>query len=235
MTRQNVDPAAVASRYRVKQLGEHELELFAPTKDRPNIGVRRHSAAIRISATPHALRWHADEGEPFYSAEFAIGELTIGNRGDEGWSSALVDNCFFVVDGETLRHLPLLRASILVADRYNFEVARNAANKGEIPSSQDANSTLARDALGHANIVHCAAMPEFGLEESLELTVGLPSLHFQKLVDGCINGRVSGLHFHGSGAALSSSFEYGSARDVILRSGASLNIRIDGLTIDFRA
>jgi hypothetical protein len=232
MTRQNLDPSSVASRYRVKKLEDREFDLVASVGNLPNIKVRRASAAIYLMATPKILRWHADASRAFYAAQFVIGDLDIGHRGDEGWSSPLVDNCFFVIDGETLRHIPFLEVRIVVEDQYQFEKMRNAANRGEKPSSQSSDASSPPHPIGDATIVHCSAVPEYGIDEVLACTVGLPYLHFEKLVNGCLNGRVSSISFHGSGGALSSSFQYGSARDVIFCLNGNLEIRIDSLTID---
>lgn len=234
MTRPNLDPPSVASRYRVRMLEDREFELVAPGGNWPNISVRRASAVVGMTATPHALRWHADGSQAFYAAHFTIGDLDIGHRGDEGWSSCLVDNCFFIIDGETLRHVPVLGVRIVAEDQYHFEKIRDASNRGEKLSTQPTDSTSAPYQLGHASFVHCSAIPEYGFDEVLECTLGVPDLHFQKLIDGCRMGRVSSIYVHGSGGALSSSFHYGSARDVILCSKGALDIRIDSLTIDIK-
>lgn len=63
--------------------------------------------------------------------QLLVAELGIGHRGEEGLSSGLVDNCFFIIDGEVLRYVPLTELRILSEEQFNVEKVSLAAEKGE--------------------------------------------------------------------------------------------------------
>lgn len=84
-------------------------------------------------------------------------------------------------------------------------------------------------------MAHCLASPKLGIAECLDCTLGIPQLHFDKLVQGCLGGRISSAHFHGITGGLSSSFEYGSLRDLVIICGGDLNIKLDSLFFEYRA
>ena len=227
------DPREVAARYRVKKDEEGKFELCSEQDSSVNLS--RLGAFLDFKTTLNAICWHAEKGtEAFYVVNLLVAELDIGFPGEEGWSSDLVDNCFFVIDGEALRYLPLTQLRILSEEQFNIEKSQLAAAKGEALTPKAKGDDDSAPSLGRATIVHCGAMPELDIDESLECTIGLPQVHFQQLLDGCLSERISGVHFRGIGGALSSSFQYGEARDLILLAGEGFDINFNSLTLDYR-
>ena len=228
------DPSNVAAKYRPQQLGEGRFELRAVQGSLPSLNLRRQGAFLNLKATPQAAHWHASErSSAFHVVRLRVEELTIGFRGDEDCSSPLFDNCFFVIDSEELRYIPLTQLRILSKDQFLFEEADLARVRGEeVIVEAEPNENPDRP-LARARIVHCSAMPEHDVAETLECTVGLPSEHFQKLLDGCINRHISKVHLHGIGGALSSSLEYGTPRELILCANEGFDIKIDTVTFDY--
>jgi hypothetical protein len=223
------DPAKVASQYRVVRLGD----MFELHGGSAKLLLKRGGAFVHISTAPTAVRWHAEENkEPFHVVRLTVTDLSIGHRGDEGWSSGLVDNCFFVIDGEALRHVPLLELRVLSEKQFNVRKAWLEAARGN-KSSPDAPES--GHPLANGTITHCPASPELDIGESLDCTIGIPQLDFDKLIQGCIAGRISSANFHGITGALSSSFEHGALRDLIITSGGELNLRLDSLWFEYRA
>ena len=230
------DPSNVAARYRVQRLGEGGFELRAAQGTLPSLNVRRQGAFLNLKTTPQAAHWYASDSprsNAFHLVRLRVEELAIGHRGDEGWSSPLVDNCFFVIDGEKLRYVALTELRILSEEQFLIEKEKLARTRGEeviVETKPDGNQDRP---LAMASIVHCSAMPEHDVAETLECTVGLPSEYFQKLLDGCLNRRISKVHLHGIGGALSSSFEYGSTRELILCANEGFDIKIGDVSFDY--
>lgn len=221
------DPVEVAASYRVLKVGE-TIELQAGST---KLGLKRGGAFLHFEVTPLDLRWHAEQGsEPFYAVRFVVAQVDIGHRGEEGWSSNLVDNCFFVIDGAVLRHVPLSECTVLSEEKFKARKAWLAASRGEKPSTESQSDPP----LAFATITHCPASPEFDIAESLDCTIGIPQPHFEKLVEGCLSGRILSAHFHGIGGALSSSFEYGALRDLIVFAEGEFDVRIDSLLFKYR-
>jgi len=125
--------------------------------------------------------------------------------------------------------MPELR--VLVEEQFNVEKARLAAERGEKPQAK-----LSREdrPLAVGTITHCPASPELEIAESLDCTLGIPQLHFDKLVQGCINRRISSVHFHGITGGLSSSFEHGALRDLVIVRDGELNLKLDSLSFEYR-
>ena len=68
----------------------------------------KQGAFLHLKTTPQAAHWYvAEKSNAFYLVRLRVEELAIGFGGDEGWSSPLADNCFFVIDGDELRYVPL--------------------------------------------------------------------------------------------------------------------------------
>ena len=228
------DPVNAAARYRVQPLGEGRYELRAAQGSLPSLNVRRQGAFLSLKTTPQAAHWYvAERSNAFHLVRLRVEELAIGFRGDEGWSSPLADNCFFVIDGEELRYVPLTELRILSEEQFLLEKANLARVKGEEVIAQTNPDENPDRPLAMASIVHCSAMPEHDIAESLECKVGIPSPHFQKLLDGCLNRHISRVHLHGIGGALSSSFEYGTPRELILCANEEFDIKIDIVTFDY--
>ncbi|MGZ8917766.1 MAG: hypothetical protein ACXW0T_06065, partial [Methylobacter sp.] len=216
------DPREVAARYRVKKDEEGKFELCSEQGSPVNL--TRDGAFLYFQTILNAVKWHARKGEEaFYVINLLVAELDIGNSGNEGCShsNALVDNCFFVIDGETLRYLPFTQIRVLSEEQFTVSKLWLAAEKGETPTPKTKGGDDSAPSLGRATITHCDAMPEHGVDESLECTIGLPQAHFQQLLDGCLSERVSEAYFRGIGGALSSGSQYpdGAVRDLILLAG----------------
>ena len=222
------DPAKAAAQYRVVRLGD-AFELHSGSR---KLVLKRGGAFIHITTAPTSVHWHAQENkEPFHVVRMAVTELSIGHRGDEGWSSDLADDSIFVIDGDALRYLPMPELRLLSEEQFNVSKARLAAARGDIPQAE-----LPREdrPLAVGTIAHCPALPELGIAESVDCDLGIPQSHFDKLVQGCINGRISSASFHGITGGLSSSFEHGALRDLIIVSEGELNLKLDSLWIEYR-
>ena len=236
------DPREVAARYRVKKDEKGKFELCSEQGSPVNLS--HCGAFLNFETTPNAVRWHAGDWHSegaFYVINLLVAELNIGFPGEEGWSSELADNCFFVIDGEGLRYLPLTQLRIVSEEQFNIEKSRIAAERaavaaaeGDAPTPKTKRADDSTPSFGRATITHCRADPELDIDGFLECTIGLPQAYFQQLLDGCLSERVSGAYFHGIGGALSSSIQMGVARDLILLAGEGFDINIDSLTLDYR-
>ncbi|HEX5646662.1 MAG TPA: hypothetical protein VFX56_06810 [Nitrospira sp.] len=223
------DPAKIAAQYRAVQLADGVELRSGSTK----LVLKRGGAFVHLSTAPTAVRWHANENEePFHVVHLAVTEFSIGHRGDEGWSSNLADDCIFVIDGEALRHVPVAELRVLSEERFNVRKAWLAAERGD---KSPPNTSEEKRPLAVGTVVHCPASPELGIAECLDCTLGIPQSHFDKLVQGCLTGRISSAHFHGITGGLSSSFEYGALRDLLIISGGELNLKLDSLSFEYRA
>lgn len=228
------DPQVVATKYRARKIGEGQFELYAAQESAPRISVQRQGAFLHLKAVPEAVLWRTSEADnPFYAVHLLIDDMSIGHSGDEGWSSSLVDNCLFVIDGESLRYIPLTNIRIVAESQFHIEKKQLAAMKGEMPPSDPAPNATPDRPFAYARVVHCPAVSEFGSRESFECTVGLPQKTFEQLLKGCLSGRVMTACFHGIGGALSASFQYGAARDLIVLAGAGFDISIDSVTLEY--
>ena len=227
------DPTEVAKTYRVLKLEDGKFELQS---DSTKLALKHGGAFLSISTAPAAVRWHAGplHKEPFHAVGLSVTELSIGRRGDEVWSSSLVDDFFFVIDGQALRHVPLSELTVFSEKQFKVRKAWLAAETGTklpIESKEAADSDRP---LANGTITHCGAVPESEIAESLDCSLGLPQLHFDKLVQGCIDGRISSVHLHGITGGLSSSFEHGALRDLIVLAGGEINVRLDSLSFEYR-
>ena len=123
-------------------------------------------------AKSRAAHWYVSEkSNAFHLVRLRVEELAIGFRGDEGWSSPLADNCFFVIDGEELRYVPLTELRILSEKQFLLEKTNLAREKGEEVIAQTNPDENPDRPLAMASIVHCSAMPEHDIAESLECKV----------------------------------------------------------------
>ena len=242
------DPRKIAASYRVEKDEKGKLELCS--EQGSSVNLSHHGAFLNFKTTLNAVGWHAghwhSEGA-FYVINLLVAELNIGFPGEEGWSSDLVDNCFFVIDGEALRYLPLAQLRIVSEAQFNIEKAWDASNKLAVENARLADEnreefipeTIGDDEpapspFGRGTITHCRTAPELDVDGFLECTIGLPQAYFQQLLDGCLSERVSVAYFHGIGGALSSMFSMGVARDLILLAGQGFDISIDSLSLDYR-
>ena len=228
------EPSSVAARYRV-QRGAEGFGLYAKQGTFPSLDIKRQGAFLRLMATPKSVHWHVSERwNAFHLVSLRVEKLTIGFSGDEGFSSPLANNCFFVIDGEELRYVELTELRILSEEQFLLEQVNIARERGKEVAVEAILDENANHPLARANIVHCSPKLEDNVAETLECTVGLPSEYFQKLLDGCFNRCISQVHLHGIGGALSSSFEHGTPRDLILCANEGCDIKIDSVVFDYR-
>lgn len=236
MSNTDHDPSDVAARYRVQRVDDVRFELHAVQGTFPNLNAKRRGAFLSFRATPQTAHWYVSEKDnTFDLVRLRIEDLAIGIRGDEGWSSPLAENCFFVIDGEDLRYVPLTELRIVTEEQFRAKQVQLALERGKDVIAEATPGESQDRPLAVARIVHCPAMFVHGTEvpETLECTVGLASAHFQRLLDGCLNRRISNVHLHGIGGALSVGFEYGTPRELILCANEGLDVRIDSITFDY--
>lgn len=223
------DPAKIAAQYRAVQVADGFELRSGSTK----LALKHGGAFIHISTAPTAVRWHAEEDkEPFHVVRLVVTEFSIGHRGDEGWSSSLADDCIFVINGDALRHVPLVELIVLSEEQFNVRKAWLAAESG---NHAPPHTSKADRPLAIGSVAYCPATPELGLAEALDCTLGIPQPHFDKLVHGCLAGQISSANFHGITGGLSSSFEYGALRDLVLCGGGELRLKLDSLFFEYRA
>jgi hypothetical protein len=233
MSNPDRDPSNVAARYRVQWLDDGRIELHSVQGSFANLNARRQGTFLRLWATPQTAHWHASENNSFDLVRLRVEDLAIGFRGDEGWSSPLAENCFFVIDGEDLRYVPLTELRIVTEDQFRAEQTRLALERGEDVITEAQPDDSKGRPLAVASIAHCPAMfvHGTGIPGTLECTVGLPSAYFQKLLDGCLNKRISKVYLHGIGGALSVGVKHGISRELILCANEEFSLKID--SIDF--
>ncbi len=215
------EPSEIAASYRVRKIGAADFELIAGSN---KLSLTRRGAHLHFNLRPCDLRWHADERRaPYYAVHFEVTELQIGFCGDEGWSSSLVDNCIFVIDGEALKHVPLSNVSVLSEEEFKASEAENAANMGK---KLESGGWLSDPPFASASLFH--------FEGAIYCRIGLVQSHFDKLVEGCLNGRIIGAQFFGTVFALTSSFEHGAARDIVICAKEHFYFPIDSLSFKYR-
>ena len=261
MAHDNLDPNEVALKYSVKVAEQSTFELNPLDELLPKIQVRRCGAIINLKASPKRLCWEAEENtEPFYAVTLKVDELAIGHRGTEGWSSSLVDDCFFVIRGECLKHVNLLELRVVSEMQFNIEEAKLARMAGKaIFERRDGSVTDAwpfpsmggmgeagsrgsdlidiedegKFTVARARITYCPAIPDHNFSECLHSEVGLSESNFRRLVQACSSRRLSSVRMHGIAAAFSTSGEFGVPRDVLIPAESRLNYRIGTISLEY--
>lgn len=230
----------VAASHRVQDLGDGQFALSHIASGSPPLPLTRHAAIVRVTATPRSLTWHVDEaGAASYDVQLGVRALEIGLAADEGWSCKLAANCFFVMQGEQLRHLPVHTLRVVDLERQFEDAKRTAMTGGASGSARAPLADSGADtppAVGRALFNHVPEAEVFRAlsAERLDCTVGLRRPHFEKLVEACLGGRVEQVCFHGIGGSLSSSYQYGHARDVILPLGGRLELTLDAIDLTLK-
>lgn len=261
MAHDKLDPNEVALKYSVKVAEQSSFELNPLDELLPKIRVLRCGATINVRASPRRLCWEADENtEPFYAVTLKVDELTIGHRGAEGWSSSLVDDCFFVINGECLKHVNLLELRVVSEMQFNVEEAELAclggkaiferrdggvadalpfplmSGKGEAGSRVSNLNDLEDEgkfAVARAQITYCPAIPDHNFSECLHGEVGFSEANFRRLVRACGSGRLSSVRMHGIVGAFSTSGEFGVPRDVLVPAESRLNYHIGTISLEY--
>ena len=224
----------VASKYRVIKINDGVFNL-KKKEDPSSTGFDIEHQAIRlyIDAAPATLTWIADADKaPFYIVHLNVIEMSIGYRGEEGWSSALAENSIFVIDGEEIQHLPLNNIRVLSAENYKEEQERIAETNAVLAKirgeSELTNDEISKNRFASATLTHVP-------EALLECSVGLPQAVFDKLVESSLSERATKVSLIGGCGALSSSFRYGAARDMIIQADTSVHIHIDSIVIQSKS
>lgn len=232
MSNADNDPRNVAAKYRVYRADNGEIELRSIKKSFHNLTAKQSGAHLRIMATPQTAHWNlSDKKNSFDAVRLRVEDLAIGFRGDEGWSSPLIENCFFVIDGEDIRYVPLTDLCIITYEQFRLSEIHIAQAKGESVITQKKSDKSEDCPLAIARLVHCSQDTE--ILDTLECTIGLDAENFQKLLDACINKRISKVHLHGIGRALSVGLKYGVPRELILLANEGMDIKIDRITFDY--
>ena len=262
MTQDRRDPREVALKYAVKITEKASFELTPLREPLPKIRVQRQGAILNLRAVLKQFCWQAEERtEPFYVVTLEVDDLNIGHRGTEGWSSALVDDCVFVIDGDALKHLALIELRVVSEMQFNLEEANLAriADK-EITERQDdgvagaswpfpsksntgqagslsANSPDFGDerssTIARARIIHCPAMDGYCSDERLRGEIGMSDPCFRKLVDACISGSLSSIKIHGIAGALSTSGDFGTPRDLLVLARSGFDFHINTIALEY--
>jgi hypothetical protein len=230
MSEKHTKAQDIASKYRVIKINDGVFNLRR-REDPSSTGfdVERQSIRLYIDTAPATLTWIADAYKaPFYIAHLNVLDLSIGYRGEEGWSSALAENSIFVIDGEEIQHLPLNNIRVLSAENYQEEQIRIAKDKECIAllkgKSELRNDEISKNRFASATLTHVP-------EALLECSVGLPQAIFDKLVESSLSNRATKVSLIGGCGALSSSFRYGTARDMLILADTSVSIHIDSIAI----
>jgi len=234
MIRHNRDPNNEAARYRVKRNDDGSFELHTTVQGTfLNHNARRTGAYLSFIAIPEIARRVINEKESAYDeVNLQIENMTIGVKGDEGWFSSLADDCFFVIDGENLRYVPLTELRIITIEQFHADQAFFAACQGKdfIAEAQPDKSQVLPLAIGRIN--HFEELDRNN-PETLGCTIGLASEHFQKLLDDCINRRISKVRLDGAGVAMSVALAWETPRELIFCAGEGIDISIDRVIFDY--
>ncbi len=230
MIRHKRDPNNEAARYRVKRNDDGSFELHTTVQGTfLNHNARRTRAYLSFIAIPEIARRVINEKESAYDeVSLQIENMTIGVKGDEGWSSPLADDCFFVIDGENLRYVPLTELRIITIEQFHADQALFAAIQGK-DFIADKSQVLP---LAIGRIDHFEELDRNN-PECLYFTIGLASEHFQKLLDDCINRRISKVRLNGAGVAMSVALEWQTPRELIFCAGEGIDISIDRVIFDY--
>lgn len=261
MAHDNRDPNEVALKYSVNVAGQSSFELNPLNEPLPKIRVRRCGALLNLKASPRRLFWEAEENtEPFYAVTLKVDELTIGHRGTEGWSSSLVDDCLFVINGESLKHVDMPELRVISEMQFNIEKAKLTRMTGKdicerrgggvadtwpfplMGGRSQADSRISnltdfdnegKFPIARAQITYLPAIPGYNFNECLHCEIGLSESYFKRLVRACSSGRLSSVRLHGIAEAFSTSGEFGVARDMLILAESSLNFHIGTISFEY--
>ena len=223
-------PREVAAKYRVKKDEDGKFQICS--EQCSPVALCHNGIDLNFEMTLNAVRWNAPPidnvvyviGNLGYFIELTVAKLEIGYKST---SSALVDNCFFGIDGETLRYLPITKLNIVSEEQLIARESESASNKGlEFIPKTNWNNGFGRGTIYYSDF-----------DQSVNCYIGLPQAHFQQLLDGCLSKSISRVYFSGCGGALSSSWvsEYqpGEVRDAILLADEEFNFGINWLNLEY--
>lgn len=220
-----------ARKYRVVRVGDTGFALEMKNDPEQKLSLHQSYILLRFATELESVVWRADDtGKSHHIINLVVCSLQIGFSAEEGWSSPLVNDSLFVADGETLRYVPLTTIRVMSEGQYHEEerlinIALQAGVQPETNRSQG---------VGSARLTH---MPEqfsrwIRCGESFDCSIGLPINIFDQLLVSCQSGRSDSFCFTGSGSGLSASFEYGSARDLIIPAEGKFDFNISDIDIE---
>lgn len=221
--------------------GAYQISSAPEGVDQSRSDLRGTATYVTVTAKVKSVTWAASISEYRISLDFL--DLSIGHSAEEGWDSLIGEDCLFVIDGNSVRHLPIERIHVSTEKQF-AESRRSTAHlksleknpNAEYPSppvEPDGSDTYQPYAAAVFN--YLGPMPGFWLAEYSELSIGLPDAAIQKIVDLTLKGLQVSVILHGIGVGLTSSFEYGSARDLFLvADGEPLKFNVDSVGIEIR-
>jgi hypothetical protein len=221
----------VARKYRIIRVDDTGFALEMKNDPVQKLNLHQSYILLRFATEFKSVVWHTDDtGKSHQIINLVVRSLQIGFSAEEGWSSPLVNNSLFIADGETLRYVPLTTIRVMSEGQYYEEerlinIALQAGVQPETNRSQ---------CVGPARLTH---MPEqfsrwIRCDESFDCSIGLPINIFDQLLVSCQSGRSDSFCFTGSGSGLSASFEYGSARDIIIPVEGKFDFNISDVDIE---
>lgn len=220
--------SAALSKYTVKWLGDESYELTPVEGGGKPVEVSPQVVSLHIDSVPEQLRWSV--GSLSHVLELKISNLEVGHRGDEGWSSDLKENGVFVIEEEGIRSIRPTLIRVMSLQQYNADMANLSELRGEpTPESErvdgDDPSSCCRGRISHGQF------GPRGREEFIEWNIGLPQESFEVFVDECSKFNGASVYIFGQVRALSASFRWGSARDLILISERELDFFVSSIHV----
>lgn len=228
----------IAKKYKVfeKENGFYELKI----KDNPTatiITLEPSYIDFYIQAELESITRHFDEDKKIdHTISLKVSKLQIGYSG----ISALAENEIFVIDGQDLRHMPLTQIIIKSVEKYNEEIEIIEINdKFTLNKKHDIFSLLNEqhserynnNFIGHSRIAYYPSEIKWKLKGSLYFCAGLPQNILDLIIENSKFNRDLSISLMGCVGALSSSFKYDSARDIIIKSETSMNATIESISI----
>lgn len=223
-----INESDALSKYTVKWLGDENYELIPVEGGGKPVEVSPQVVSLHIDSMPEQIRWSV--GSLSHVLELKISNLEVGHRGDEGWSSDLEENGIFVIEEEGIRSIRPTLIRVMSLPQYNADMVRLSELRGEVtPESEKADdedpSTSYRGRISHGQF------GPRGREEFIEWNIGLPQESFDVFVDECSKFNGASVHIFGQVRALSASFRWGSARDLILISEREVEFFVSSIHV----
>jgi hypothetical protein len=238
MPNSECDPVETASEYEVKKIGKNKYKLCKPQDSSADIDLKITRTRLGFKATPHRVQWHTEQwhtelgsGSEYYHLRFLVSDL---NMGDSDVGSSLVENCFFIINGKVLKSSPLTELSIWPMDKEEEKEKEKEKEKEEELSFKELGGDFSDSPLGQTIIQDCSIG---GITYPLDCHLAIPHTHFKRLLDGCLDGRISGVHILCEGVAISTHEDWGkegAGQDIIFLSNKGLRLDIKSIDFDYR-
>lgn len=222
--------------------GAYQISSAPDGVDQSRSDLHGTATYVTVTAKVKSVTWAASISEYRITLDFL--DLSIGHSAEEGWDSLIAEDCLFVIDGNSVRHLPIERIHVSTEKQFS-ESRRSTAHLNSLDKNPNAEYPTPPDETDEPDVhrpyaaavfSYLGPMPGFWLNEYCELAIGLPDAAIQKIVDVTLKGLQASVILHGIGVGLTSSFEYGSARDLFLiADGESLKFNVDSVGIQIEA